>query len=285
MKRTCLVFLLIVWPGVVFSADVPPHAHLKVFAAGWECDEGFYQQEGMCLPVVVPEHGRLNILRNGWECESGYARSGDLCRIMRIPDHAQLDPFGKGWNCLPGFYQEGDQCQPVPVPPHATLDDLGRDWVCDHGFKKQEEFCIEMSEPEKLVEEKHILASKSSLQVNGPEGTSCHAGYNKCTSVCYQPVYDQLTGRPLKKTDFIARCSQACSEAEARCGNEEAKGQCILFDRICAERCPSTVHDLAAGRYLADTNAQSLCQQACRYGMAACDYHARKFPVNSQPSF
>ena len=263
--------------GLSGAAGMPSNAHAKVFAAGWECDDGFAQRGTVCARVVVPDHGRLNLLGNGWECLPGYSPRGEACVLTRVPDHAGLDPFGKGWNCLPGFYREEEKCIAIKLPPNARLDSLGKSWECDSGFKEHQGSCVEMSDLEKAEEVRRVEALGPRAVSGGPEGSSCHAAYNKCTSVCYQPVYDQATGRSLKNTDFIQNCSLACSQAEAGCSAELAKDQCPQFGRICRETCPETVHDLDLGQYLTATNAKSVCEKACHYGTSVCDYHARRF--------
>jgi hypothetical protein len=276
MKKMFVFLMLILFSDPAYSVEIPKHAHAKVFEAGWECDEGFFWDGNRCAVVVVPEHGRLNLLGHGWECESGYVRSKGACVSIQVPDHAEIDPFGKGWNCLPGFYKEGETCVQMQLPVHARLDDTGKDWECEHGFKKQDVHCIEMTFDEKVEAKRLLEESLAQNEDRGPEGTACHAGYNKCTSACCQPVYDHSTGRQVKNSDFIDLCSRACSQARFQCEGEDPKRQCVVFNDVCPDLCPTTVHDLDFGQYLASTNSRDVCVKACRYGMARCEYHARE---------
>jgi len=245
MKILGWVCLFIVLAGSAQGADVPKNAHALVFEPGWECDEGFFRQGSRCLAVVVPEHARLNLLGNGWECNAGYVRKEQACVVLRAPAHAQLDPFGQGWNCWPGYRRQDDRCVPEGLA------------------EKTEEMPVDVK--------------SLPIAATGPEGTACLAGYNKCTSACCHPVHDLATNRELKRSDFLARCSQACAEAKVRCAADASPVRCDAFNDLCPELCPDTVQDLALVQRAESTNAKSVCEKACRQGMSRCTYHARKF--------
>jgi hypothetical protein len=249
MKTAWIFFWLGLFSGTAFSAGIPKDAHERVFAQGWECNEGFYQQGQHCAAVIVPEHGRLNVLGNGWECEAGYSRKGEACVVMRAPEHAQLDMFGKGWHCLYGYRQENDACVPV------LLD--------------------------KRTEAALLEAAPVPIPNAGPEGTACHAGYNKCTSACCASVYDRKTDRVLKNSDFMVNCTRACAEAAGRCDDDGSQDACGVFASVCRDNCPEVVHDLVTGQYVSETNARDVCVNACRQGMSRCAYHARRFSGSS----
>ena len=59
--------------------EAPPHAHLKRFGGGWECDRGYRKSADSCVTVKVPANAHLNSSGRDWACDPGYRREGVNC--------------------------------------------------------------------------------------------------------------------------------------------------------------------------------------------------------------
>ena len=59
--------------------EAPPHAHLKRYGVGWECDRGYRKSADSCVTVEVPANAHLGFSGRNWECDPGYRRERDNC--------------------------------------------------------------------------------------------------------------------------------------------------------------------------------------------------------------
>src|SRR5215469_5388119 len=83
------------------AASRPLHSHLNAFGDGWQCDRGYGEAEGLCIPIRVPPHAYLDAMGDEWECNHGYRRQGGSCVEIDVPPHAHLADIslGQGWDC------------------------------------------------------------------------------------------------------------------------------------------------------------------------------------------
>jgi hypothetical protein len=57
----------------------PPHAH--IVARGWECDRGYEERSGLCLPIEVPQHAHLTARGHDWQCDKGFRLLEETCVV------------------------------------------------------------------------------------------------------------------------------------------------------------------------------------------------------------
>jgi hypothetical protein len=90
--------------------EAPPHAHLKRYGVGWECDRGYRKTGDTCVAVEVPPNGYLSSFGDGWDCDRGYRKTGDTCVVVHVPSNGHLVSSGHTWTCDAGYRRERDQC-------------------------------------------------------------------------------------------------------------------------------------------------------------------------------
>ena len=149
MKHVLAVVFLFVMPSFGASQErMPANAHKNILGTGWECNRGFAQRGGECVPVRVPPNAELDVFGHDWQCRRGYAQVAGACSPVQIPANAHLDVFGHGWECDRGFRQQAGSCVSFAMPAHAHLNVFGHGWECDNNYKQQDGGCTVMSPQE-----------------------------------------------------------------------------------------------------------------------------------------
>ena len=87
--RRCVILLLTMASGPVQAGvpevtaeALPPHAHVKHFGSGWECDRGYREIDRACEAIVLPPGGNLEPLGRGWRCDRGYQKVVGHCATI-----------------------------------------------------------------------------------------------------------------------------------------------------------------------------------------------------------
>jgi len=151
------VFLVFLFTSVAFAQDhsgpPPENAHNRSFGGGWDCDDGYRQEDGACIAVVVPEDAFATerTYGKGWECRHGFKEAdGATCREVVVPPNAYLTSTGEDWACDRGYRRIRNRCEVIESPENSFLSDdtYGSGWECDRGFSEEAGGCVTINVPE-----------------------------------------------------------------------------------------------------------------------------------------
>ena len=139
-------------------------------------------------------------------------------------------------------------------------------------ISKQKDF-NSLSREEKL---EVLQITKLLKQRSGFGSGGCDSAHQRCVNECdsVSLIYDYDKGDYVQifNSDFSSNCEDACQRGRSYCENEDDnEGKCYEFKRACNNECPSDVYDYNTGNYLFLTDAEDICEDACRSGERACE--------------
>ena len=95
---------------------------------------------------------------------------------------------------------------------------------------------------------------------------------NECTSAASFFNYEKGEYQSLNGTDFQDNCSSACKRGFRYCTSEDNLDDgCDVFKRKCRNDCPSSIFSYKSSIYILLTDANSVCEDACRAGYRRCN--------------
>jgi hypothetical protein len=104
----------------------------------------------------------------------------------------------------------------------------------------------------------------------------CISAKKKCENECNSAAsffnfekgkYESVAG-----TDFAENCVSACSRGYRYCNTEDNLDEsCYQFKRKCSNDCPTSIFSYRSSVYRLLTDAQSICEDACRSGYRRCN--------------
>jgi len=119
-----LLTLLAAVHGLVFaqgdSVELPENAHAKGYGSGWECEQGYREDNGACTAVRVPANAYLTNTSygSGWECNRGFRKENGICAAVKVPvnGYPTNSPYGNGWKCGRGYREVNGACSSIKTP-------------------------------------------------------------------------------------------------------------------------------------------------------------------------
>ncbi len=104
----------------------------------------------------------------------------------------------------------------------------------------------------------------------------CNDARRKCETECNSAVnffnFEKGKYQSLNGTDFQDNCSSACKRGFRYCTSEDNLDDgCDAFKRKCRNDCPSSIFSYKSNIYMLLTDADSICEDACRAGYRRCN--------------
>ena len=157
------------------------------------------------------------------------------------------------------------------INPHTTHADMNRGMqnyqAIMKGVKKIEDLSLE--------ELREVTIIHKMMKGGVASGEGCDAAYSRCVNSCESEssYYDYDSGEylSLSNTDYVSKCTDACSRGRNYCEDEEKDEMCYEFKRACRNDCPSSIYDYSSGDFKLLTDVESKCEEACEDGERACD--------------
>lgn len=106
----------------------------------------------------------------------------------------------------------------------------------------------------------------------------CDDANRKCRSECSTSINVNGTYIDSYNTDFNSSCEDSCKKGLNECEDTDGPltDKCDEFKRKCKRTCPSSIYiysskDGIESGYTYDSNANSVCEDACTAGYRRCE--------------